>query len=138
LESVASLSGIANNLLPFWLTRYPEHPLGRMDVTLAARSVRSYGERGDELARRIFGQQAMAIGRMFTIAANFTDPAAYFVGGGVTDTELEFRTWFLDYVRAATTLREEQADVATFDLVPDLDMAGARGSALAALWAIRP
>jgi glucokinase len=27
LESVASLSGIQNNLLPYWLTQYPEHPL---------------------------------------------------------------------------------------------------------------
>jgi glucokinase len=138
LESVASLSGIANNLLPFWLTCYPDHPLGRIDIGAAARSVRSYGERGDELARQVFSQQATAIGRMFTIAATFTDPDAYFVGGGVTDAGVEFRTWFLDQVRAATTLREEQADVATFDLVPDLDMAGARGSALAALRAIRP
>jgi glucokinase len=138
LESVASLSGIANNLLPFWLTRYPDHPLGRFDVATAARLVRAHGERGDELARHIFGQQAMAIGRLFTIAANFTDPDAYFVGGGVTDAARGFRTWFLDHVRAATMLREEQADVATFALVPDLDMAGARGSALAALRAIRP
>jgi glucokinase len=138
LESVASLSGIVNNLLPFWLSRYPDHPLGRIDVAVAARSVRSYGEVGDPLARCIFSQQAMAIGRMFTIAANFTDPHAYFVGGGVTDAEVEFRTWFLGEVRAATTLREEQAQVATFGLVPDLDMAGARGSALAALRAIRP
>ena len=34
-------------------------------------------------------------------------------------------------------LREEQAHVAEFALVPDLDMAGARGSALAALAAAR-
>jgi predicted NBD/HSP70 family sugar kinase len=138
LESIASLSGIANNLLPFWLTRHPDHPLAAVDISAAARLVRDYGERDDELARTIFGQQAMAIGRMFTIAANFTDPDAYFVGGGVTDTALEFRTWFLDRVRAATLLRVEQAEVATFALVPDLDMAGARGSALAALRAIRP
>jgi predicted NBD/HSP70 family sugar kinase len=138
LEAVASLSGIVNNLLPFWLTRYPDHPLARVEIAVAARLVREYGEQGDELARSIFGQQAMAIGRMFTIAANFTDPHAYFVGGGVTDAAVEFRTWFLDRVRAATLLRVEQADVATFALVPDLDMAGARGSALAALRAIRP
>ena len=86
LESVASLSGIANNLLPFWLTRYPDHPLADVDIGIAAKLVRDYGERGDELAQRIFDQQAMAIGRMFTIAANFLDPDAYFVGGGVTDT----------------------------------------------------
>ena len=52
---------------------------------------------------RIFEQQAMAIGRMFTIAANFTDPDAYFVGGGVTDAGVEFRTWFVERVRTATS-----------------------------------
>ena len=36
LESVASLSGIANNLLPFWLTRYPDHPLADVDIGTAA------------------------------------------------------------------------------------------------------
>ena len=138
LESVASLSGIVNNLLPFWVTRYPDHPLAGLDVHDAAKLVRDYGEQGDELALHIFEQQATAIGRMFTIAANFTDPDAYFVGGGVTDAAVDFRTWFLDRVRATTELREEQAAAASFALVPDLDMAGARGSALAALRAIRP
>lgn len=138
LESVASLSGIANNLLPFWLTRYPDHPLADVPVGAAAKQVRDYGERGDELAQRIFDQQATAIGRMFTIAANFVDPDAYFIGGGVTETSAEFRTRFMERVRAATQLRDEQAQVATFAIAPDLDMAGARGSALAALRAIRP
>jgi predicted NBD/HSP70 family sugar kinase len=138
LESIASLSGIARNLLPFWLTRYPGHPLADVEPGLAAKQVRDYGERGDELAGRIFAQQAMAIGRMFTIAANVLDPDAYFVGGGVTDTGVAFRTAFVERVREATDLRTEQAGVATFAIVPDLDMAGARGSALAALRAIRP
>jgi glucokinase len=138
LESVASLSGIVNNLLPYWLTRFPDHPLAALPVVEAARHVRDYGERGDEMARPIFGQQAAAIGRMFTIAANFTDPDAYFVGGGVIETEPAFREWYVDAVRAATALREEQAAVSAFALVPDLDMAGARGAALAALHAIRP
>ena len=117
LESVASLSGIANNLLPFWLTRYPDHPLADVAIGIAAKQVRDYGERGDELAERIFDQQAMAIGRMFTIAANFVDPDAYFIGGGVTDTSAEFRTGFVERVRAATQLRDEQAKVATFAIV---------------------
>jgi glucokinase len=138
VESVASLSGIVNNLLPFWLTRYPGHPLADVDVDVAAKAVREYGERGDEMAARIFEQQAIAIGRLFSIAANFTDPHAYFVGGGVTDAGTEFRTWFVKRVRVATMLRAEQAKVAAFAIVPDLDMAGARGSALAALRAIRP
>jgi glucokinase len=137
-ESVASLAGITRNLLPYWLTRYPEHPLAGLPIAAAAKAVRDFGERGDEMALRIFGQQADAIGRLFTIAANFTDPHAYLVGGGVTESEPQFRDWFLDRVQQATTLRAEQAAVASFSIVSDLDMAGARGAAIAALQAIRP
>jgi hypothetical protein len=43
-----------------------------------------------------------------------------------------FRDWFFAEVRAHTVLREEQARVSEIALVPDLDMAGARGSAYAA------
>jgi hypothetical protein len=75
----------------------------------------------------------MAIGRLFTIAANFTDPGTYFLGGGVVETTPRFREWFLKKVREHTALREEQVRVAMFALVPDLDMAGARGAAVAAL-----
>ncbi len=138
LESLASLSGIENNLLPYWLTRYPNHPLHVAEsISAAAKSVRGFAERGDEMALRIFEQQAMAIGRMFTIAANFTDPDAYFVGGGVIEADPHFRDWFIAKVRNSTSLRDEQVLVATFALVSDLDMAGARGSAVAALHAIR-
>jgi predicted NBD/HSP70 family sugar kinase len=131
-ESVASLSAIENNLLPFWLTKYPGHPLANLDRRTAARKVRGLAEQGDPLALEIFQQQAMAIGRLFTIASNFTDPNAYFVGGGVVETTPEFREWFLARVRANTALRGEQIDVAHFAVVPDLDMAGARGAAIAA------
>jgi glucokinase len=133
VESVASLTGIQNNLLPYWLTRFPGHELARVPARTAAKLVRGLGERGDPLALKIFEQQAMALGRLFTIAANFTDPAAYFVGGGVVEAAPHFRDWFLDTVRAHTIVREEQSKAAAFALVPDLDMAGARGSALAAL-----
>lgn len=131
-ESVASLTGITRNLLPYWLTRYPGHELGRLPVDEAARQVRGYGERGDPLALAVFRQQAVAIGRLFTIAANVVDPHAYFVGGGVVEAAPHFRDWFLTTVREHTTLREEQARTAEFLIVPDRDMAGARGAALAA------
>ncbi|GIJ28350.1 glucokinase [Micromonospora qiuiae] len=137
VESVASLTGIERNLLPYWLTRFPEHPLAGVSPARAAKLVRDHGERGDELAREIFAQQARALGALFTIAANFTDPHAYFVGGGVMETAPEFRDWFLAAVRQHTRLRAEQAALATFALVPDRDMAGARGVALAALEAVR-
>jgi predicted NBD/HSP70 family sugar kinase len=134
VESIASLRGIEMNLLPYWLSRYPDHELGRISsMAEAAKHVRSYGEAGDEMALAIFTQQAQAIGRLFTIASNFFDPDAYFVGGGVVEAAEDFRLWFLQTVREQTQLRAEQLAVAAFSLVPDLDMAGARGAALAAL-----
>lgn len=133
VESIASLRGIENNLLPFWLTRSPDHALNAAgSVAEAAKMVRGLGEAGDELALHIFRQQAMALGRLFTILSNVLDPKAYFVGGGVVEASASFSSWFLDTVRANTALRSEQAGVTTFSLVPDLDMAGARGSAFAA------
>ena len=133
-ESVASLTGIERNLLPYWLTRFPDHELARAaSIEEAAKLVRGYGESEDPLALEIFGQQAMALGRLFTIAANFIDPSAYFVGGGVVEALPKFREWFLAQVREHTSLRKEQLEAATFALIPDLDMAGARGAALAAL-----
>jgi glucokinase len=132
VESVASLTGIRRNLLPYWLTRYPDHPLVGLPIDEASKELRGFGERGDEMARKVFEQQAMAIGRLFTIAANFTDPNCYFVGGGVVEAAPEFRDWYLSVVRTNTHLRDEQLDVAEFSLVPDLDMAGARGAAVAA------
>ncbi len=135
-ESFASLTGIEKNLLPYWLTRFPDHELAAVDPAKAAKLIRSYGERGDPLALAIFEQQAIALGRLATIAANFTDPHAYFLGGGVVEATPEFRDWFLRTVRANTTLRAEQEQVAEFALVPDLDRAGARGSAIAAREAV--
>jgi glucokinase len=131
-ESVASLTGIELNLLPYWLTQFDGHELAGAEPRTAAKLVRGYGERGDPLALRVFEQQAMAIGRLFTIVANVTDPDVYFVGGGVVEAEPHFRDWFLEEVAASTTLRAEQVRVAKFALVPDRDMAGARGAAIAA------
>jgi glucokinase len=143
-ESFASLSGIVKNLLPYWLTQYPDHPLASAGSLLeAAKRVRGYGEAGDPMALKIFEQQAGALGRVLTIAACFTDPSVYFLGGGVVEAEPSFRDWYLDKVREHTDLRDEQARVASFALVPDLDMAGARGAAIAAretlgLWGATP
>jgi len=133
-ESVASLKGIEKNLLPYWLRRYPDHDLNDMASTAqAAKLVRSYAEKNDPMALDILSQQAIALGRLFTIIANFTDPTAYFLGGGAVETTPQLQDWFLGVVRANTVLREEQRRLTTLTLVPDLDMAGARGSAIAAL-----
>ncbi|WP_312034235.1 ROK family protein [Actinoplanes sp. TBRC 11911] len=133
VESIASLTAIKNNLLPYWLKRFPEHPLAAEPLAKAAKKLRAYGEKEDPLAMAVFGQQAKAIGKLFTIAANFTDPGAYLLGGGVVEAAPRFRQWFLNTVREHTQLRQEQQAVASFALVADLDMAGARGAAVAAL-----
>jgi predicted NBD/HSP70 family sugar kinase len=133
VESVASLTGIVKNLLPYWLSRYPDHDLASLPIGQAAKAVRGLAAQGDELALKVFSQQAMALGRLFTLAANFTDPHAYFVGGGVVEADPAFRDWFVDRVVAATTMRVEQKAVAEVALIPHLDMAGARGAAVAAL-----
>jgi predicted NBD/HSP70 family sugar kinase len=133
VESIASLTGIERNLLPYWLTQFPDHELGRIEsLDVAAKLVRGLGDAGDPLALEIFGQQAMALGRLFTIASNFIDSSAYFVGGGLVEASPQFGEWFLSGVRQHTLLRHEQIKVATFALIPDRDMAGARGAALAA------
>lgn len=133
VESFASLCGIEQNLLPYWLSRYEGHGLAEVQpLSRAAKLVRGYGEAGDPMARKIFGQQAAALGRLFSIAAMFTDPGTYFVGGGVVEADPAFSEWFLGQIREHTTLRAEQAKLVDFVLVPDLDRAGARGAALAA------
>ncbi len=135
-ESFASLTGIRNNLLPYWLTRYPGHELHGVDVAEGAKRVRSLAEAGDELSLKIFEQQAMAIGRLFTVVSNVFDPDVYFIGGGVLEAAPHFRDWFLAAVRDHTQLRDEQRAVAQILEVTDLDMAGCRGAAVAALSAL--
>jgi glucokinase len=133
VESVASLTGIELNLLPYWLTRYPDHELTSVEPAVGARRVRALAEGGDEMALHIFGQQAMALGWLFSIAANYSDPHAYFIGGGVLETAPHFRDWFVEEVSRHTQLRTEQQQAAELVIVPGLDAAGARGSAIAAL-----
>jgi glucokinase len=133
-ESFASLTGIEKNLLPYWLTRFPDHELARVEsLGLAAKLVRGYGDAKDPMAVEIFTQQAIALGRLLTIVSNIFDPDAYFLGGGVVEASPRFRDWYLETVRANTSLRKEQLERVTFALIPELDMAGARGAALAAV-----
>ena len=50
----------------------------------------------------------MALGWLFTIAANYTDPGVYFLGDGVVESTPAFRDWFMSKVREHTVLCEEQ------------------------------
>src|SRR6202162_6742726 len=57
LESIASLTGITKNLLPYWLSKYPNHSLANSESMIAAaKDLSGYAEKGDEMALRIFEQ----------------------------------------------------------------------------------
>ena len=84
------------------------------------------------MARLIFKKQAIALAVLFDIAMQFLDLDAFFVGGGVMQTNLEFREWFLRTIREHLPLRDEQSGVSV-EVAPDGDMAGARGAARLAL-----
>ncbi len=133
-EAWASLTAIKNNLLPYYLQKYPDHSLWQVEETDGerARRVRSFGESGDAMARLIFKKQAVALAVLFDIAMQFLDLDAFFVGGGVMQTDLEFREWFLQVIREYLPLRDEQMAVSVA-IAPDGDMAGARGAARLAL-----
>ena len=102
-ESVASLTGIRKNLLPYWLTPLPR------PRTRTASSIARRGEAGARLrrARRRDGAATSSSSRRWRSAvcsrsaANFTDPDVYLLGGGVIEAEPSFRDWFLARVERA-------------------------------------
>src|SRR5260370_6446940 len=96
--------------------------MARQPMSTAARLVRSFGEAGDPLALKIFEQQAIAIGRLLTIAANFTDPHVYLLCGGVFEAKPEFRHWFLRRGRPHPAVRPDSALADSLTLVPRAGM----------------
>jgi hypothetical protein len=59
-----------------------------------------------------------------------------FIGGGGVQASESFRSWFIDGIRESVPFRREQADL-PIAIIPDGDMAGARGSAIYAMQAMR-
>ncbi len=133
LESLCSLTAIGTSLLPWFLKRHPDHPLGAFDAREGAKRVRSMAEAGDEMCREIFQVQAHALGLFFDEMVNTFDPDALIVGGGAIETSPEFRNWFIDEIRKGMPgQRTEQADI-PIHIMPNGDTAGARGAAIEAL-----
>ena len=123
--------GIQRNLLPYWLARFPDHELNGVELGVAARRVRSYGERFDQWPWNL---RAAGPCRRPAVqhCINFTDPHAYFVGGGVVGATW-IPVWYLhrsgigSCERSGTSGRDRSG----------LDMARP-GSAIAALSALAP
>jgi predicted NBD/HSP70 family sugar kinase len=138
LESVSSLTAIEKCLLPFFLARHPDHPLGKIgDVRQAAKLVRGLAENGDPMCREIFRVQAHALGLFLDVMINVFDPDALIIGGGGLEASETFQRWFVERIREAMPIqREEQSDI-LLRVMPNGDTAGARGAALEALQAAR-
>jgi predicted NBD/HSP70 family sugar kinase len=133
LESVCSLTGIENTLLPYFLGRYPGHDLEKMDRHRAAKLVRGLADKGDRMCKEIFRVQAHALGLFFDEMINTFDPDALIVGGGALEASVEFQRWFLAEIRVGMpNQREEQVDI-PIHVMPNGDTAGARGAAIEAL-----
>jgi glucokinase len=134
LESLCSLTAIGKTLLPYFLPKFPDHPLGKVgDVPKAAKLVRGMAEKGDPMCVEIFRVQAHALGLFFDEMVNTFDPDALIVGGGAIETTKEFQEWFIAEIRAGMPVqREEQADIPIY-IMPNGDTAGARGAAIEAL-----
>jgi glucokinase len=133
LESVCSLTAIGKSLLPYFLARYPDHELAKLDLHQAAKLVRGLAEKGDPMCREIFRVQAHALGVFFDEMINTFDPDALIVGGGAIETGADFQRWFIAEIHAGMPpQREEQADIPVY-IMPNGDTAGARGAAIQAL-----
>ena len=70
LESLCSLTAIEKNILPYFLPRYPDHELSRVDIQQAAKLVRGLAEKGDALSKEVFRVQAHALGLFFDEMVN--------------------------------------------------------------------
>jgi len=132
LESVCSLTAIERTLLPLFLRDYPGHPLASVPARQAARQVRGYAERGDEMCRTIFRAQAKALGLFFDQCTNLLDPDAFLIGGGALEVGPEFQAWWLAEVRAGMPPQRAEQEPRIV-VMPNGDAAGARGAALQAL-----
>jgi predicted NBD/HSP70 family sugar kinase len=120
-------------LLPYFLPRYPNHELAKMEPSKAAKMVRGLADKGDELSKEIFRVQAHALGLFFDEMVNTFDPDALIVGGGALETSAGFQKWFMAEIRVGMpNQREEQVDIPIY-VMPNGDTAGARGAAIEAL-----
>lgn len=133
LESLCSLTGIRQTLLPHFLRRYPDHPLQGVEPAAAAMRVRGLADGGDAMSLDIFRVQAHALGLFIDQMVNLLDPEGFLIGGGALEASPPFREWFMREVRnGMPRQREEQASV-RIELMPNGDTAGARGAALDAV-----
>ncbi len=132
LESLCSLTGIRQTLLPHFLGLNPGHPLHGVDPAQAAVRVRGLADGGDAMSLEIFRVQARALGLFVDQMVNVFDPDGFLVGGGAMEASQKFRDWFIGEVRAGMP-HQRVEQIPRIELMPDGDTAGARGAALEAV-----
>jgi glucokinase len=136
LESLCSYIGMETNVLPYFLKKFPKHALNHMPINEAAPRLLALDPHTDALCAAAFGLQAKALAYFFDSMIVTFDPSVCFIGGGMMDGENKavFNPWFIEQVSKTlrTLLREEQRDTPIV-VVPDGNLAGARGAALLAV-----
>lgn len=133
LESLCSLTGIRQTLLPHFLRRHPAHALNGVDPAAAAVRVRGLADGGDAMCLEIFRVQARALGLFVDQMVNLFDPDGILVGGGALEASPAFREWFIREVREGMPRQREEQARLRIEVMPDGDTAGARGAALDAV-----
>ena len=139
-ESVASLTGIRLNLLPWFLGQNPGHPLTQIqDPKAQAYQVRTLAMEGDAMCLKMFEQQARVLARLFEQLMMVGDYHYLVIGGGIAETDSTFREWFRKLVEAELLPRlwPKQRDYVKVVFMPDGDEAGMRGVGLYALQCLK-
>lgn len=134
-EAYASRSGLENWIAPWFLRKNRRHPLAKhLGKSSLAPEVRRMASEGDELARKMVRQQALALAALFNSLIQIHDPDTLVVGGGILEyVTKEFREWFMGEVSKNLQLDADQRKYVRLVQMPHGDQAAARGMALNAL-----
>jgi glucokinase len=102
LEAWVSLVALRRQLLrQLAKKKYAKHPLNdpRIPIEERAFKLRNFAEDGDALALEIFGRQGNILGYAMADVASLFDPGLIVIGGGLAETNQEFKDWYLERIR---------------------------------------
>ena len=138
-ESIASLTGIEKNLLPYWLSRHPGHELHKAGVggegrEAGARARASRATRWRSPSSSSRRRPSGACSRSPPTSPIPTPTSWAAASSRRRPTSASGSSRRCASTRSSSRSRRAPPD---FEVVPDLDMAGARGAAIAALETIR-
>lgn len=117
---------------------WADHPLNSGDLPIAKKAfqLRSYAEKNDKLAVRIFKQQAHILGYALADFVRLFDPGLVIIGGGLAETSFRDRylEWvhegFDDHARSWTVIKQSPVDPDKMTTVIEWALAGDAAGAI--------